>query len=253
MAGDEKMLDVDFGAEKDMELELTEPAAARKRMSLVVPPSPIAKDIEKDGEEPRKPPPIAVPPPKMTDTVAVVPKKPKIFPTLISRTESPRPMTSSSKRLSWNSISTSKRRPIKYGTGKNFAVELVPQPSDDPEDPLVGSANSAVRRPHLNILLTHLSELADLEERTQLLCAPDDSSVSGCDEDRFYQCQQQFGSELLRVLYSRGRLDRRSIDRFRLHWPSELDRSKDMGSKTSVSGFHGTDVRWLDVEHACCN
>ena len=137
MTGDENILDVDFGAEKEMELELSEPAPVKRRMSLVVPPSPIAKDDEKDGEEPKKPPLILVPPPKITDTVAVAPKRAKVFPT-ISRTESPRPMTSSSKRLSWNSISTSKRRPIKYGTGKNSAVELVPQPSDDPEDPLVG-------------------------------------------------------------------------------------------------------------------
>lgn len=47
-----------------------------------------------------------------------------------------RPTTSSSKRLSWGSIASS-RRPIKYGTGKHARVELVPQPSDDPDDPLV--------------------------------------------------------------------------------------------------------------------
>jgi hypothetical protein len=38
--------------------------------------------------------------------------------------------------MSWSSVSTS-RRPIKYGKGKFSHVELVPQPSDDPDDPLV--------------------------------------------------------------------------------------------------------------------
>jgi hypothetical protein len=41
----------------------------------------------------------------------------------------------STRRLSWTSIAS--RRPIKYGTGKHSGVELVPQPSDDPDDPLV--------------------------------------------------------------------------------------------------------------------
>lgn len=42
----------------------------------------------------------------------------------------------SSKRLSWSSAVTSKR-PTKYGKGKFSRVELSPQPSDDPDDPLV--------------------------------------------------------------------------------------------------------------------
>lgn len=41
----------------------------------------------------------------------------------------PRSMTSSS-------LSNS-QKPIKYGCGKYSHVELVPQPSDDPDDPLV--------------------------------------------------------------------------------------------------------------------
>ncbi|EPE06414.1 major facilitator superfamily transporter [Ophiostoma piceae UAMH 11346] len=46
-----------------------------------------------------------------------------------------RPMTASTKRLSFSSLSST-RRPIKYGKGKYAGVELVPQPSDDSEDPL---------------------------------------------------------------------------------------------------------------------
>lgn len=41
----------------------------------------------------------------------------------------------STKRLSW--ISDASKRPTKYGQGKYGRVELVPQPSGDPEDPLV--------------------------------------------------------------------------------------------------------------------
>ncbi|KLU82285.1 hypothetical protein MAPG_01359, partial [Magnaporthiopsis poae ATCC 64411] len=42
---------------------------------------------------------------------------------------------SSTKRLSFSSVDTSKR-PIKFGKGKYANVELVPQPSDDADDPL---------------------------------------------------------------------------------------------------------------------
>ncbi|KAI0484827.1 hypothetical protein GGR56DRAFT_680602 [Xylariaceae sp. FL0804] len=45
-----------------------------------------------------------------------------------------RPMTASTKRLSFSSRVSQRR--VKYGTGKYANVELSPQPSDDPEDPL---------------------------------------------------------------------------------------------------------------------
>lgn len=54
----------------------------------------------------------------------------------VSLADAPKRIVGSTKRLSWSSISTT-RRPIKYGKGKFSHVELVPQPSDDPEDPLV--------------------------------------------------------------------------------------------------------------------
>lgn len=44
-------------------------------------------------------------------------------------------LAGSTKRLSWTSLQS--RRPIKYAQGKFGRVELVPQPSDDPDDPLV--------------------------------------------------------------------------------------------------------------------
>ncbi|KAI9158269.1 MFS-type transporter [Paramyrothecium foliicola] len=39
-------------------------------------------------------------------------------------------------RQSFVSMTSSLQKPIKYGSGKNAQVELVPQPSDDPTDPL---------------------------------------------------------------------------------------------------------------------
>ncbi|KAK8079633.1 hypothetical protein PG997_007451 [Apiospora hydei] len=58
-----------------------------------------------------------------------------------------RPMTASSKRLSLTSWVS--KRSIKYGTGRFARVELVPQPSDDPEDPL----NWPMWRKNLNFLV----------------------------------------------------------------------------------------------------
>ncbi|KAI8628177.1 hypothetical protein F5Y19DRAFT_144357 [Xylariaceae sp. FL1651] len=45
-----------------------------------------------------------------------------------------RPMTASTKRLSFTSIDP--KRNLKYGTGKYALIELSPQPSEDPNDPL---------------------------------------------------------------------------------------------------------------------
>ncbi|OLN97614.1 putative MFS-type transporter C1271.10c-like protein 2 [Colletotrichum chlorophyti] len=45
-----------------------------------------------------------------------------------------RPMTGSTKRLSFST--TTSQRKIKYGTGKYSQMELSPQPTDDPDDPL---------------------------------------------------------------------------------------------------------------------
>ncbi|KAM0457284.1 hypothetical protein ACHAO4_003082 [Trichoderma viride] len=49
---------------------------------------------------------------------------------------SPRPMTGSTKKPSLTSISWRPYKPTKYGSGRFSHVELVPQPSDDPQDPL---------------------------------------------------------------------------------------------------------------------
>ena len=49
----------------------------------------------------------------------------------------PRPMTASTKRLSASTFASTTKRTIKYGTGRYAGIELAPQPSDDPDDPLV--------------------------------------------------------------------------------------------------------------------
>ncbi|KAI1740796.1 hypothetical protein F4680DRAFT_86430 [Xylaria scruposa] len=48
--------------------------------------------------------------------------------------DEPRPMTASTRRLSFTSIDP--KRTLKYGVGKHGTVELSPQPSEDPNDPL---------------------------------------------------------------------------------------------------------------------
>ncbi len=117
---DQGVKDVDMEKMMAIAAELARPETSHsnkaKGVSLVVPPTPPAK-----GE------------------VRTFASRPN--PLRINPVEEPRPMTSSSRRLSFASVSTSKR-PIKYGTGKYARVELVPQPSDDVEDPLVRVARS---------------------------------------------------------------------------------------------------------------
>jgi hypothetical protein len=79
---------------------------------------------------------------------------------------SPRPMTGSTKKPSLTSISWRPYKPTKYGSGRFSNVELVPQPSDDPQDPLVSFPNLPVPGPYDSYL--DLLELASMEERTQL-------------------------------------------------------------------------------------
>ena len=45
-------------------------------------------------------------------------------------------MTKSTNRLSFGTMASAQKKNIKYGTGKQSTLELIPQPSDDPDDPL---------------------------------------------------------------------------------------------------------------------
>lgn len=75
-------------------------------------------------------------------------------------------MTGSTKKPSLTSISWRPYKPTKYGSGKFSHVELVPQPSDDPQDPLVSYPN--LQEPGPNGSYLNLLELASVEKRTEL-------------------------------------------------------------------------------------
>ena len=110
--------DVDMEKMMAIEAELSRPETSHStdavRVKMVIPPSPPAKDLgQKAMTFPVRPNPLRVNP-----------------------IDDRRPMTSSSRRLSFSTMATTKR-PIKFGKGKYALVELVPQPSDDEDDPLV--------------------------------------------------------------------------------------------------------------------
>jgi hypothetical protein len=69
----------------------------------------------------------------------------------------------STRRLSWSSFESGKR-PIKYGAGRYRNVELVPQPSDDPEDPLVSRRSYTLDGGFEITTNTNPTELASVEE-----------------------------------------------------------------------------------------
>ncbi|KAK4103401.1 MFS general substrate transporter [Parathielavia hyrcaniae] len=135
--------------------------------TLAIPPAPPAKDLPELPAQSRlgswspvvysTPPPNRPLPPRPMVKPADSPKPPQPARPAPLRPQGPlsmnpptRPGTASSsqvsgsttttrfpfpsKRLSW--ASNASRRPIKYGQGRYGRVELVPQPSDDPDDPL---------------------------------------------------------------------------------------------------------------------
>ncbi|KAL2133374.1 hypothetical protein VTI74DRAFT_2462 [Chaetomium olivicolor] len=114
-----------------LELDLMSPMGGLSRPpNRPLPPPPVTRSSQRPGmpasvrPPPLKPPaPLPINPPTLPSTVA----------TQTSKTTTLR-LPGSTKRLSWTSIAS--RRPIKYGKGKHSRVELVPQPSDDPDDPL---------------------------------------------------------------------------------------------------------------------
>ena len=101
--------------------------------SRPLPPTPSTRPSEAPSiPQPTRPPPLRPQAPLAMNP----PTRPGTAQTQTSGTRAPLRFPGSTKRLSWTSIAS--RRPIKYGQGKYSRVELVPQPSDDPDDPLVG-------------------------------------------------------------------------------------------------------------------
>ncbi|KAK5660567.1 hypothetical protein OQA88_13121 [Cercophora sp. LCS_1] len=87
------------------------------------------------SDAPRKPAPTRPPPLRPQAPLGMnPPTRPGTAASQESDWKAPPRILGSTKRLSYGSIST--RRPVKYGYGKFSNVELVPQPSDDPDDPL---------------------------------------------------------------------------------------------------------------------
>ncbi|KAK3940273.1 major facilitator superfamily domain-containing protein [Diplogelasinospora grovesii] len=99
-----------------------------------LPPRPTTLTVDTSSDAPRRPPPLRPPPPRPQAPLGMNP--PTRPGTAASQATSSAPrITGSTKRLSWASVAST-RRPIKYGQGKYRHIELVPQPSDDPDDPL---------------------------------------------------------------------------------------------------------------------
>jgi hypothetical protein len=139
------------------EIQMMKGITAGTGLGLVVPPTPPAKDMKvlpaltrpqplhlntdsrpsTSGSEISKAPrplplraPLGMNPPTRPGTATTETSRVEFAPTTQMR------VVGSNKRLSWSSFATSKRQ-IKYGKGRFSNVELSPQPSDDPEDPLV--------------------------------------------------------------------------------------------------------------------
>ena len=83
---------------------------------------------------------------------------------------------------SWTSLASTTRT-IKYGRGKYSGVELVPQPSDDPEDPLV---SSYLRVLAMKVHKLTFPELAPLAESDQLFCSVAYGSFDWSHEDSLH-------------------------------------------------------------------
>src|SRR3569833_254366 len=148
--------DIDMARMMAIEEELSKldmgHSTTARRLSLVVPPPPPAMPtpVMTTTATTTLPPPPRPPQRPMLPTLKPFPSRPN--PLRINPLDERRPMTSSSRRLSFSSMSSTKR-PIKYGKGKYARVELVPQPSDDDEDPLVGRTAA---RPEVRGVLGHL-------------------------------------------------------------------------------------------------
>ncbi|KAJ8129790.1 hypothetical protein O1611_g3839 [Lasiodiplodia mahajangana] len=125
-----------------------------------LPPLPPMAEIERDAAEAialekEKNKVTAEPEPKLSSLVRDEPSKGLLpLPFAISTPKSlrplspaePRPATASTRRMSFVSIDP--KRNLKYGVGKYAAVELSPQPSEDPNDPL----NWPLWKKNLNLL-----------------------------------------------------------------------------------------------------
>ena len=161
--------------EKELRVEVSDMREIGRGPTLAVPPTPPAKDLPQPPARLRLEPPSPIsspyeppnrPLPARPTATSQSPKIPQPSRPPPSRAQAPlamnpptRPGTAlsqtsgvtvsvrfpvSTKRLSW--ASDASKRPIKYGQGKFGRVELVPQPSDDLDDPLVWPQHQLLSR-----------------------------------------------------------------------------------------------------------
>lgn len=234
------------------------------------PPEPPAKELPPLPPQARKPIPSSPPPPNNLSAVPaskspVPPSRPPRTRPPVLRPQAPlamnpptRPGTGASqtpgttgtvrlpgstKRLSWTSIAS--RRPIKYAQGRYGRVELVPQPSDDPDDPLVRLIRVLGGVPKLT---TRSPELAEMAKRTQLLVPPDDGRHDRCSENNIHDCECPARRELRSVLYGGRRLDWRAPDSLSLDRLRLPRRIKDMWQAAAIFGQPHFRLHWNGLE-----
>lgn len=124
------------------------PARPPPKFTLIPRPSTGASDASTTRPPPTRPPPLrpqmplGMNPPTRPGTAASSGKEIKLPPVMFM----------SEKRGSYGSSgSTTGGRILKYGRGKFSHVELVPQPSNDLEDPLVSPPPPTPRAPYVNL------------------------------------------------------------------------------------------------------
>ncbi|KAL6872981.1 major facilitator superfamily domain-containing protein [Trichoderma novae-zelandiae] len=108
-----------------------DPSSIRIVSNITRPPSVHSlRSALKTLDIPSMPPTVPLPP------IPTSPSSIKSRSATITGVASPRLTTGSVNKASFTSLAFRPHKPIKYGTGKYSHVELVPQPSDDPQDPL---------------------------------------------------------------------------------------------------------------------
>lgn len=122
----------------------------------------------------------------------------------------------------------------KYGRGKHAATELIPQPSDDPQDPLVGGGEDS---PNAFITIADRRvELASLEERVASVRPAHDGCVMQRHEDGVGQCQRHISGTFRCIICCSIRLDRRAAHVVGHHGTRELHSIKSMGQEAPIPG-----------------
>lgn len=171
------------------------------------------------------------------------PRKPN--PLRMNPEELGRPFTPPSRRRSFSAMSSA-TRPKLYGQGKHMNTELVPQPTDDPSDPLVHNISvSSWSRPNTDRVI----ELAEVEEGTQLLCVADHGGPGRRHEDRVRQREQRHGNAILGSIHRNRGPHGRAPGCFCFFGALEQHGRCAMGEATCLSAVDDSGLHWLRLEH----